>query len=111
VDFLVKPVDAETLLSAVRLALERHAREQAQEGDRHVIENRLQRLSAREREVMEYVIGGHLNKQIAVRLGIAEKTIKVHRGRSMQKMEVASVAELVRLCQAAGIEPRRHAAR
>ncbi len=111
VDFLVKPVDAETLLPAIRLALERHAAEKAGAGERHEIESRLLRLSAREREVMEYVIGGHLNKQIAVSLGIAEKTTKVHRGRSMRKMEATSVAELVRLCGIIGIEPRQRPAR
>ena len=56
---------------------------------------------------MEYVIGGCLNKQIADALGIAEKTIKIHRGRVMQKMEATSLADLVHLCQTAGVTPRR----
>ena len=56
---------------------------------------------------MEYVIGGCLNKQIANALGIAEKTIKIHRGRVMQKMEANSLADLVHLCQTAGVAPRR----
>ena len=64
------------------------------------------RLSAREREVMECVIAGRLNKQIAFDLGISEKTVKAHRGRVMEKAEVRSVAELVRLCETAGIQPR-----
>ncbi len=107
VDFLLKPVDDEVLLEAVRQAVARHAAEQAREQVRQGIQARLRRLSAREREVMEYVIRGDLNKQIAADLGISEKTVKVHRGRVMAKMEVGSVAELVRLCEAAGIHPRQ----
>jgi len=109
VDFLVKPVDGEALLQAIRLALERHKAGRAREREQERIHQRLARLSVREREVMEYVIAGCLNKQIAEELGIAEKTVKVHRGRLMQKMEVPSVAELVHLCDTAGIPPRKHA--
>jgi FixJ family two-component response regulator len=111
VDFLVKPVDSEVLLRAIRLALERHASEKTLESERQAIEEHLLRLSPREREVMEYIIGGCLNKQVARKLGIAEKTIKVHRGRVMQKMEAGSVAELVRLCEANGIKPSSLGAR
>jgi len=107
VDFLLKPVDDEVLLEAVRQAVKRHAAEQARERERERINARLARLSLREREVMEHVIGGQLNKQIAADLGIAEKTVKVHRGRLMEKMEVGSVAELVHLCESVGIEPGR----
>ena len=110
VDFLMKPVDDEVLLEAIRMALQRHKSGQAREHEEEKIHQRLARLSVREREVMEYVIAGRLNKQIAEELGIAEKTIKVHRGRLMQKMEVPSVAELVHLCDTAGIPPRKRAA-
>jgi FixJ family two-component response regulator len=106
-DFLLKPVDDKVLLEAVGQAVRRHAAERARERDRHLIEARLASLSLREREVMEHVIRGRLNKQIAADLGIAEKTVKVHRGRLMEKMEVGSVAELVHLCESVGIEPRR----
>jgi FixJ family two-component response regulator len=106
-DFLLKPVDDEVLLEAVRQAVRRHAAGQAREQERERIDACLARLSLREREVMEHVIRGRLNKQIAADLGIAEKTVKVHRGRLMEKMEVGSVAELVHLCESAGIEPRR----
>jgi len=106
VDFLLKPVDDEVLLEAVRQAVRRHAAEQARERERARINACLVRLSLREREVMEHVIRGRLNKQIAADLGIAEKTVKVHRGRLMEKMEVGSVAELVHLCESVGIEPR-----
>jgi FixJ family two-component response regulator len=106
VDFLLKPVDDEVLLHAIRQAVARHVSQQAREQERQSIEGCLCRLSAREREVMEYVIRGDLNKQIAADLGISEKTVKVHRGRVMAKMEAGSVAELVRLCEAGGIRPR-----
>ncbi len=98
VDFLLKPADDEALLQAIRQAVARHASEQAREQAKQGIQARLQRLSPREREVLEHVIRGRLNKQIAADLGISEKTVKVHRGRVMEKMEVRSVAELVRLC-------------
>lgn len=107
VDFLLKPCDDEVLLQAVASAVERHRAAQAQTRELHSIHHRLARLSPREREVMACVIAGSLNKHIADALGIAEKTIKIHRGRVMQKLEVNSVAELVRLCQTAGVSPRR----
>jgi len=107
VDFLLKPVDDQILLQAVQLAVERHQTAQAHARELDTIRTRVARLSGREYEVMEYVIAGCINKQIADALGIAEKTIKIHRGRVMQKMEVTSVAELVHLCQTAAIAPRR----
>jgi FixJ family two-component response regulator len=107
VDFLLKPVDDHVLLQNIQLAVERHRAARAQARQLDTIRERLARLSAREQEVMEYVIAGCLNKQIADALGIAEKTIKIHRGRVMQKMEANSVADLVHLCQTAGVAPRR----
>jgi FixJ family two-component response regulator len=106
VDFLQKPVDDEALLQAIQRAVARHAAAQIHQREQERIQGRLQRLTPREREVLEYVIGGCLNKQIAAELGIAEKTVKVHRGFVMHKLEVSSVAELVRLCDTAGIPPR-----
>jgi FixJ family two-component response regulator len=105
VDFLQKPLDDERLLQAVREALERNAAEKALYEERETIRSRLLKLSVREREVMEHVIRGSLNKQIAAELGVAEKTVKVHRGRVMEKLKVRSVAELVRLCEFAGLHP------
>jgi FixJ family two-component response regulator len=102
-DFLSKPFDEKDLLEAIRRALER-ARQQALEraaGDE--VRRRLATLTRREYEVLLQVITGHLNKQIAATLGAGEKTIKVHRGRVMRKMQVQSVADLVRLCEKAGI--------
>ena len=99
VDFLLKPVDSEQLLRTVAEALARHAAEiERQLECRHILEC-LEQLTAREREVLESVIRGQRNKQIAAELGISEKTVKVHRGRVMQKMRVRSVAELVHLCE------------
>jgi FixJ family two-component response regulator len=95
VDFLTKPVDAAVLLAAIRGALLRDAEARAR-GDTDAQQRaRLTTLTPREREVMAEVVTGRLNKQIADRLGAAEKTIKVHRGRMMRKMGVRSVAELV----------------
>lgn len=105
-DFLQKPVNDEALLQAIRRALERHAAAQLHRQEVERVQSRLQRLTPREREVLEYVIGGCLNKQIAAVLQIAEATVKQHRGIVMHKMEVISVPELVRQCEIAGIAPR-----
>lgn len=104
VDFLLKPVDDQVLLDTIQRAVEQHAAEQARQRERQDIAERLERLSAREREVMGYVIQGRLNKQIAGDLGIAEKTVKVHRGRIMEKMGVRSAVVLAHLCDAIGAE-------
>jgi len=103
VDFLPKPVRDADLLRAIEQALARAVRERAYREELEDIRNRLEKLTAREREVMSLVVRGFLNKQIAVELGTVEKTIKVHRARVMQKMQVNSVAELVRVVERAGI--------
>jgi FixJ family two-component response regulator len=105
VDFLEKPVDGDVLVAAVRRALARHAaaREHALERERCC--ERVERLSTREREIAAHVIRGRLNKQIAADLGIAEQTVKQHRGRMMEKLEVGSVPDLVRVCEASGLFP------
>jgi FixJ family two-component response regulator/signal transduction histidine kinase len=102
VDFLVKPVESDVLIAAVRKALERHASERERALERNASMARVGRLSAREREIAEQVIRGRLNKQIAADLEIAEQTVKQHRGRVMEKLEVRSVVELVRVCEASG---------
>jgi FixJ family two-component response regulator len=107
VDFLMKPVDGGVLLQAIQVAVERHRAGLAQAQELEEFSERLARLSVREREVMEYVIAGCLNKQIADKMGITEKTVKVHRGCVMRKMEVGSVAELVHICETVGVHPRR----
>ena len=95
VDFLTKPVDSVALLAAIQGALARDAETRAREDVDAQQRARLASLTPRQREVMAEVVTGRLNKQIASRLGAAEKTIKIHRGRAMQKMGVRSVAELV----------------
>ena len=106
VDFLQKPVDDEALLQAIQRAVERHAAANIHRQELEGVQVRLDCLTPREREVLEYVIGGCLNKQIAAELQIAEATVKQHRGIVMHKMEVSSVPELVRLCETAGVAPR-----
>jgi FixJ family two-component response regulator len=102
VDFLEKPVDPALLLATLERAVAQHRARRELDGRRLAAEQRLGRLSAREREVMRHVVRGRLNKQIAADLGIAEKTVKVHRSRMMQKAGVRSVAQLVHLCEQLG---------
>ncbi len=108
VTFLTKPFESEDLLMAIGEALERHRELLASISQIRSIRENIERLTDREREVMAWVIRGTLNKQIASELGIAIQTVKVHRGRVMEKMAVVSVAELVRLCAAAGFEAADH---
>lgn len=110
VDFLEKPVAEATLLEALGQAVRRQAVEAATRHTHDAARARLTRLSEREREVLERVLQGRLNKQIAYELGIAEKTVKAHRGRVMAKMEVATLAELVHLCHDIDLPPPRDAA-
>jgi FixJ family two-component response regulator len=107
VDFLTKPFDAAELIDAVKRALARGEECLRQRGERHEARLRVDTLTSREFEVFRFVIIGLLNKQIAAELGTAEKTIKVHRGRVMQKLGVTSVPDLVRISQRAGVTPGR----
>jgi len=102
-DFLTKPVNDEDLLAAVRAAIEKDRGLRKEQAELFDIRTRLATLTPREREVLEYVIAGKLNKEIAADLGTVEQTIKIHRAHVMQKMKVRSVAELVRLTQRCGI--------
>ena len=105
VNFLAKPFDDDELLQGVRDALEKDRKAKAERAEVHDALRCIEQLTPREQEVLRYVITGMLNKQIASKLGIAEKTVKVHRGRIMEKLCVESVADLVRLAEKAGIEP------
>jgi FixJ family two-component response regulator len=109
VTFLTKPFDSTDLLSAVGEALEKHRQSLDFLSQVGSISRRIACLTEREREVMAWVISGALNKQIADELGIAIQTVKVHRGRVMEKMGVVSVAGLVRLCASAGFAAADHA--
>jgi FixJ family two-component response regulator len=104
-DFLIKPFDEEELLQAVKTAIEKDRKWREKRMEVRDILKRLELLTPREYEVLRYVITGMLNKQIALRLDIAEKTVKIHRGRVMDKLCIDSVAVLVRLAEKAGIDP------
>jgi len=105
VDFLTKPFNDTELLQAVQAAMDRDARMRHDRAERREVERKLATLTLRERQVLEHVVAGQLNKHIAADLGTVEKTIKVHRGRIMQKMGAASLVELVRMTDLAGIRP------
>lgn len=109
VDFLTKPVEEDRLLTAITAALEKSRLTSQNAQECTSARKRLQSLTARELEVMRCVIAGMLNKQIADVLGAAEKTVKIHRGRVMEKMGVYSVADLVRTAQSAGVRPMESA--
>ncbi|ADG19457.1 FixJ family two-component response regulator [Paraburkholderia atlantica] len=103
VDFLPKPVRDSLLLAAVERALARACVESRRRHEREEIEERMRHLTRREREVMELVVTGRLNKQVASDLGAAEKTIKIHRARVMEKMKARSIVELVHLVRKGGL--------
>jgi FixJ family two-component response regulator len=105
-DFLTKPVNDEELLAAVRVAIEKNRVLRQEQVELSEIRARLATLTPREREVLEYVVAGKLNKQIAGDLGTVEQTVKIHRAHVMQKMRARSLAELVRLTQRCGIGAR-----
>src|SRR5205814_1211724 len=103
VDFLTKPFDRKDLLDAIGRAVARDTRTLTIEARTGSIHARVNTLTPRERQVFALVVTGMLNKQIAAALGIAEKTVKVHRARVMEKMRAGSVAELVRLDDEVGV--------
>jgi FixJ family two-component response regulator len=105
VDFLLKPFDSDELIEAVKKALLRGKERLARRAERRAARGLIDRLTPREFEVLRFVIIGLLNKQIAAELNTAEKTVKVHRGRVMQKLGLTSVPDLVRLTQTAGVSP------
>ena len=101
-DFLSKPVKDKDLLTAVRVAIERDTVARREQAKLSEIRARLDTLTPREREVLEHVVSGKLNKQIAGDLGITQATVKMHRAHVMTKMKVQSVAELARLTERCG---------
>jgi FixJ family two-component response regulator len=105
VDFLSKPFRDDELLQCIERALVRSAEQRRRSGEVDEARRLLDLLTPREFEVMQLVVAGMLNKQIAGELGTEEKTVKVHRGRAMRKLNVTSVAELVRLTEKACIAP------
>lgn len=103
VEFLTKPFRDHDLLDAIGLAIERDRGARQKQAEMAELRGRYDSLTPREREVMELVVAGLLNKQVAAELGINEGTVKVHRGQVMQKMQAASLADLVRMSDKLGI--------
>jgi len=106
-EFLTKPVDDDKLLVAIEEAIERDRRARERRADRDALQRLYDSLTAREQEVMQHVIAGLLNKQIAAELNITEDTVKFHRGHIMRKMRAESLADLVRMAENLGIRSQR----
>ena len=104
VEFLTKPFRDEDLIDGVRAGIERDRQGRKERAELAELREGLSHLTQREREVMALVVAGLLNKQIALRLGASEKTIKIHRSHVMQKMGADSLAELVRMSHKLGID-------
>ena len=105
VDFLTKPVAAETLLGAVSAAVEQDAQARRAQAESAALRRRLDSLTAREREVLAGLAAGKLNKQIAADLGIVEPTVKFHRARIMERMQARTIAELMHLVAGLAVAP------
>ena len=103
IDFLTKPVDNTKLFAAIEQALQHDAEQRQEREVCSLILRRVAKLTPRERQVMEHIVRGRLNKQIAADLGCGEKTVKVHRARVLSKMGVCSVTELVHLVLRIGV--------
>ena len=108
-EFLTKPFGDEVLESAISQAIERSRTALAHEAELRTLRDRHASLTPREREIMALVVSGLLNKQIAFELGISEITVKAHRGRVMRKMQVESLADLVRVAAALDVPLATHA--
>jgi FixJ family two-component response regulator len=107
VDFLSKPFRDQDMLDAVTAALERDAQRRTEAAAKEDLRAQYETLTAREREVMGYVTAGLMNKQVAGLIGLSEITVKIHRGNVMRKMQVRSLADLVRKAEALGVSQTR----
>ena len=108
VEFLTKPFDDEVLLSAIRHAIKRSAAALDEQAAITALRSNYESLTPRERDVMQCVVAGMLNKQIGMKLGISEITVKAHRGKMMQKMKAESLADLVKTAVRLGLAPARN---
>jgi FixJ family two-component response regulator len=108
VEFLTKPIDDDALLSAIRHAIERSTAALGDESEIQLLREGYASLTSRERDVMALVVSGLLNKQIGLKLGISEITVKAHRGKVMQKMGADSLADLVRMSVRLGLAPAKN---
>jgi len=108
VEFLTKPFDDEVLLTAIRHAIKRSAAVLDDQAEITALRSNYESLTPRERDVMRFVVVGMLNKQIGLKLGISEITVKAHRGKMMQKMKAESLADLVRTAVRLGLAPARN---
>jgi FixJ family two-component response regulator len=110
-EFLTKPLNEQQLLDAMQRGIEKHRRQLVRRSEMTQLQARYQSLTNRERQVFPLVANGHLNKQIAAELGTSEKTVKIHRGQVMVKMQASSVADLVHMATMLGLPfPRDTAA-
>ena len=107
VDYLLKPVEENKLLKAVDTALDKDRQLKKKQKEIYSAKDLIKSLTPREYEVFRWIITGMINKQIAYAIGITERTVKAHRSQIMQKLNVVSVAELVRLAQKVGISPAK----
>jgi len=108
VEFLTKPIDDDALINAIKYAIERSSATLGKEAEIRGLRKRYASLTPRESEVMELVVSGLLNKQVGLKLGISEITVKAHRGKVTEKMKADSVADLVKMGVKLGLAPAKN---
>ena len=108
IEFLMKPFDDEVLLSAIRNAIKRSAAVLDDQAELQTLRDSYESLTPREQEIMRLVVAGMLNKQIGMKLGISEITVKAHRGKAMQKMKAGSLADLVKIAVRLSLAPAKN---
>ena len=108
IEFLMKPFDDDVLLSAIRNAIKRSAAVLDDQAELQTLRDSYESLTPREQEIMRLVVAGMLNKQIGMKLGISEITVKAHRGKAMQKMKADSLADLVKIAVRLGLAPAKN---